>query len=359
MGAGGGVSLALASDEVSFRVDDPDRRLRAIRLVDDLSKRLPRRSFVLRPGSNVWELHLPRPPVERMEYLLELEHRDGRRELVPDPGNPLRAPGVFGEKSVREFPEYQAPAWLEDTEAPSGAVRRIRLRSRTLRAAVKVLLWSSAEAKPREPLPLLVVHDGPQYADYALLLRYLDFSVAEKELPPMRAALLAPVDRDQHYSASGLYAAVLTRELVPALERLAPALAGYGARVGMGASLGALAMLHAHRSHPPAFGGLFLQSGSFFRRRSDPQESHFAPFGRITRFIGRVVQTRTWPEAIPVTLTCGLAEENLANNEAMAAALAAQGYPALLHEHPDAHNWVSWRDTFDPHLAELLQRVWG
>ena len=39
-------------------------------------------------------------------------------------------------------------------------------------------------------------------------------------------------------------------------------------------------------------------------------------------------------------LTCGLAEENLANNRQMAATLARQGYAARLVEVPDAHNYV-------------------
>ena len=43
-----------------------------------------------------------------------------------------------------------------------------------------------------------------------------------------------------------------------------PALPAATVRVGVGVSLGALAMLHAHRTQPPAFDALFLQSGSFF-----------------------------------------------------------------------------------------------
>jgi hypothetical protein len=30
-----------------------------------------------------------------------------------------------------------------------------------------------------------------------------------------------------------------------------------------------------------------------------------------------------------------------------------------LHVNRDAHNWTAWRDTFDPHLVELLQRKWA
>ncbi len=64
------------------------------------------------------------------------------------------------------------------------------------------------------------------------------------------------------------------------------------------------------------------------------------------------------PETVPAVLTCGLAEENLANNRQMAATLAAQGYAARLVEVPDAHNYVGWRDAFDPALADLLRDLW-
>jgi enterochelin esterase family protein len=65
------------------------------------------------------------------------------------------------------------------------------------------------------------------------------------------------------------------------------------------------------------------------------------------------------PETVPVTLTCGLAEENLANNRQMAATLDRQGYDAEFVEVPDAHNYVGWRDAFDPALTGLLRTVWA
>jgi len=127
--------------------------------------------------------------------------------------------------------------------------------------------------------------------------------------------------------------------------------------VGAGASLGALAMLHAQRRYPADFAGLFLQSGSFFQPRFDRQESGFARWLRIVRFTGRVLRRADGP-AVPAVLTCGTVEENLANNRDMAAGLRRHGYPVTMIENPDAHNWVGWRDCLDPHLTALLQRVW-
>jgi enterochelin esterase-like enzyme len=272
-----------------------------------------------------------------------------------------RAPGPFGDKSVLELPGYRTPEWLDDDEAPAGRIEPLLLRSRLLHGDVRGLLWTSADAGPDELLPLLVVHDGPEYAKYSALVRMLDSAEAEHELPPMRAALLAPIagQRDEHYSASARYATALERELLPALDSLAPAPPGREHRVGMGASLGALAMLHAHRVRPETFGGLFLQSGSYFRARFDRHERAFPRFDRIARFVGTVLRAEEWPEAIPVAMTCGTVEENAANNRAVFAALARQGYPVDLREIRDTHNWVAWRDTLYPDLVALLQRTWG
>jgi enterochelin esterase family protein len=296
-------------------------------------------------------LRFPRPHADRLEYLLELTRRGGAREIGSDPANPLRAPGPFGDKSVVEFPGYEAPEWVADEDAAQGRLRELPLESVRLRTIVPSLLWSAVDTDPDDPLPLLVVHDGPEYAEYAALTRFLDAMSWEERIPPLRAALVQPVDRNETYSASALYAGALVRELLPQIARHAP----HGLRIGMGASLGALAMLHAHRRHPRAFDGLLLQSGSFFRQRWDKYEADFPRYRRITRFVGTVLNAASWPNPIPVAITCGTGEENRANNEAVADALVRQGYPAWLALIRDAHTWTCWRDAFDPHLPALIE----
>lgn len=334
---------------IRFRLSDPDHELAAVRLVSDGTKREPP---AFRRRGERWELWLPAPRLDRLEYLLEIEAPDGSSAYLLDPGNPLRASGPFGDKSVLELDGYERPAWLE-LEAPAGEVEQLRLPSRALRAELDGLLWAPPGCDPGEPLPLLLAHDGPEYAEYSALTRYLDVATARGELPRLRAALLAPVDRNETYSASARYTSALSRDLVPALQERVPTTQ----LVGMGASLGALALLHAHRARPETFAGLFLQSGSFFQRRLDPAERGFARFDRISRFVRRVVACERWERPVPVTITCGTGEENLANNRALAEALGRQGYAVELVEHADAHNWVSWRDVLDPHLARLVSRA--
>src|SRR6476619_302539 len=147
--------------------------------------------------------------------------------------------------------------------------------------------------------PLLVVLDGPEYARRVSLVRRLRRLVEAHELPPHRVALVRPDDRMETYAASEPFAHALTAALDEVTGR------GRGRRVGLGSSLGGLALLHAHRLEPRAFSGLFLQSGSYFRRRTDAGESGFPRFRRVDRFIGSVLDNREPGRAIPTTITCG------------------------------------------------------
>lgn len=336
---------------VTFRYPDQASRLHDVSLYQEVGAVRPGPNLERRDG--VWTAYLPRPAVDRMEYLFELLHPDGGYELLLDPANPCRAPGAFGEKSVIEFPEYAAPAWLREPAAPDGTLRPLGLGD-----IAGGVLWSPYGSADDEPLPLLVAHDGVEYDSFADLRKLLDRSVRDRMLPRFRAALLAPTARDEQYSASPEYAEALTDVVLPRLHEMAPVFPGRRHRVGMGASLGALAMLHAHRTRPAAFGGLFLQSGSFFHHRHFLQELTFTHFERIRWFMDRVHATRTWDLPIPVVMTCGEVEQNFPNNRATGLVLRAQGYPVRFTRVRDAHTWVGWRDAFVPHLAGLLKELW-
>jgi enterochelin esterase-like enzyme len=326
---------------VTFRLADPEGRYTAVRLRSDLRLSDEQKTFA-RDGGD-WVLRLAPPPVTRLEYQLELVHADGGTEVVCEPGNPNRAPGAFGEKSVVLLPGYEPPAWL-DAEGVPGETVELAPRGRGLRANVHVRIWSP----PGNPRPLLIAHDGPEYDRLAGLTRYASAMIAAGVLPPHRVAMIAPGHRDEWYSGSALYARAVCTDVLPVLGDME-------APVGMGASLGALAMLHAHTRCPLA--GLFLQSGSFFQPRHDAHESRFPRYRRVVR-VTRELHRDAGPP-VPATLTCGIAEENVFNNRTMARALAQQGFEAELHEVPDMHNYTGWRDAFHPHLTNLLARVWS
>ena len=187
------------------------------------------------------------------------------------------------EKSVLLMPEYE-PAWL-DVAPVEGSSQDFAVRGQGLGAHVHGRIWSPDDSS--DPMPLLVAHDGPDYDKLALLTRYSGAMIAAGKLPPHRVALLAPGARDEWYSASALYSRALYLDVVPGLRQ---AVAVEGASVGMGASLGALAMLVTQRRAPGTFGALFLQSGSFFMPRFDSQESGFPRYARVVRVVRRILR---------------------------------------------------------------------
>ncbi len=326
-----------------LRLADPEERYSAVRLRSDLA------ALDYERDGEDWTLDLGAAPVARLEYQLELVHADGGSEVVCDPDNPLRAPGAFGDKSVLLLEGYEPPAWLDAPRA-EGAERALVAPGRGLGTDVDVRIWSPADAKDTEPLPLLVANDGPEYAELAGLTDYSAAMIASGTLPPHRLALVAPGARNEWYSASPLYAGALVRGVLPAV---AAEVAVRGAPVAIGASLGALAMLHAQHRHPNTFAGLFLQSGSFFTPEHDIQERGFSRWARVTAFVAEVLGGGRGTGAAPAVLTCGAGEENIHNNREMAAALGEQ-----LHELGDLHNYTAWRDALDPHLTGLLEGLW-
>jgi enterochelin esterase family protein len=164
-----------------------------------------------------------------------------------------------------------------------------------------------------------------------------------------RAVSVASHDRDEDFSCSPRWA----RAFVADVDALGAPL------LGVGSSLGALALLHAHWTYPGRFAGLLLQSGSFFHEDTERYERGFRRFDRVSRFVDRILKGRGRPARIPLTMTCGLAEQNLACNRAVAEALAAHRWELRFVEHPGGHEWPWWGRLVREELPRLRRRAAG
>ena len=95
--------------------------------------------------------------------------------------------------------------------------------------------------------------DGPEYRSRRILVR--------------RDAILVHSERrEEDFSCNPRWAARTARMLEPE-----------GPLLGVGSSLGALALLHLHWTRPGLFAGLLLQSGSFFHRQTERYERQLPP----------------------------------------------------------------------------------
>ena len=126
-------------------------------------------------------------------------------ELRPPPiasatSPPAARPGSRASSGAPPTSPGSAPA----ASAARGSVRRLAVRSGPLRATVEVALWGPDGVRDGVPLPLLVVHDGPEYERQTGLTARAAELIRTERVPPHRIALLDPGPRDEWYSASAL-----------------------------------------------------------------------------------------------------------------------------------------------------------
>src|SRR5690349_19125800 len=106
MGTVSELATAVEDEEVVFRLSDPDHAHDGVAVWLDLV--LPPEwpeGLALGEVDGGWELRLPVPDLDCLEYLLVA---DG--EMAPDPGNPDRVEGAFGPHSWLAMPGYRPPS---------------------------------------------------------------------------------------------------------------------------------------------------------------------------------------------------------------------------------------------------------
>lgn len=301
-----------------------------------------------------WVATIPLPPVDRLEYLLVLRSADGTESMVVDPANPSTVQGAFGDKSVLELPGYRPPGWLSIT-SPAWPSEPVEATTDVPGVTVAGELLTPPGQGADDALPLLVVHDGPEYGRLARLGDYLDWLSLQEPALTCRVLLLQPDDRNLSYAASAAYTEALVLTAIPLARQMA---ATVGETVGLGASLGALALAHAAVTHPGTFGGLCCQSGSFFLPRFDAHERRFRYYDRVVEAVQRIHADPSALAGVAVAVTAGVGEENLENNRALADRLAQAGVHVTYAEGRDGHSYTAWRDLLDPSLGDLLRRTW-
>jgi enterochelin esterase family protein len=294
------------------------------------------------------------PAVRRLEYRLGVTDDDGVETVMNDPRCPCVALDPFGGKSVVFASGYAEPLYVQQpVRVAAGNLQELVLPGLGGQHWAS-WLWTPPGDRRDQVLPLVMILDGSDYLRFVLMRNIIENLMHDGSLPRFRAVFMRPNHRDAEYSANPSMPALLTTKIPEALADTIPVPAEASKRFAIGASLGGLCLLHAHMMQPEFFGGLLLQSGSFFQSRSDAMENRFGFFSRITGFVEQVANGDFRDRPIPIHMTCGRGGENLTNNRLMAGILQDRKYPVLLNEWPDAHNWTSWRDCVGPGLVNLL-----
>ncbi|WP_419161739.1 alpha/beta hydrolase [Candidatus Palauibacter sp.] len=303
-------------------------------------------------GTDLWCYTVELPDESRVEYKIEVL-RHGRAEWVQDPLNPLHARDPFGANSVVQARGYEIPDWTrEDAEAPAGVLDELVVESEVLRSARHASVYRPPEFRAARSYPLLIVHDGADYVEYASLRQVLDQLIRRFEIPEIVVALLHPGDRMAEYAADPGHARFVVEELLPRLERDYPLLPGAESRGLMGASLGAVASFHAALRYPGRFGRLLLQSGSFVF--TDIGDNERGPVFDRTVAMMNAYRAEPAPLAEKAFVSVGVYEALVSENRALIPVLRRGGVDVRFVETRDGHNWENWRDRLREGLSWLF-----
>ncbi len=304
------------------------------------------------PGTELWYLTIDLPAGSRVEYKLELTVR-GDTRWIQDPLNPLLARDPFGANSVCHATGYEVPAWTQpDPDVRQGSVEERSLRSTALGGERMLTLYLPARYRSSRSYPLLIVHDGPDYLEFASMKTVLDNLIHRLEIPGLVAAFTHPEERLVEYADNAAHAEFITAELVPHLEAELPLRGTPESRAVVGASFGAVAAFSNAVRHPGFYGRLLLQSGSF--AFSDIGDHARGPlFDPVVELMNRY---RAEPIAMSrkVFVSCGKYESPIYENRSLVPVLQGTGMDIRYVEAPDGHNWENWRDRLREGLSWLF-----
>jgi enterochelin esterase family protein len=309
--------------------------------------------FVRLPGTDLWHLRLPVEDRGRFEYKIKVVRDEGESWDL-DPLNPHRAADPFGENSVAMSHGYARPDWSVPGGAPEGELRELDVDSAIFGHVRRERIYLPAGYDENRPYPLVVIHDGGDYDDYAELTTSLDNLIEAGDVPPLIALLIQAGDRMDEYPRGRRHARYVVQELLPALEARHAVSERAGDRVLMGASLGAVASLATAFRFPGAFGGLILKSGSFILDPEKLRHRTHPVFDRVERLVRAIERAPDLPPTRAFVSTGeleGLADEN----RALAEALRARGMEVRFQSSWDGHHWHNWRDQLRDALMWVLR----
>ena len=198
-------------------------------------------------------------------------------------------------------------------------------------------LYLPARFRRTASYPLLVVHDGGDFLQYASMKTVLDNLIHRLDVAETVVAFTHPGNRLEEYPNSAAHSRFLTQELLPELESSLPLVAQ---RAGLSA---------AYRS-PDTYGSLVLMSGSFVFTDIGSDHGGGPAFDPVVKFMNAY---REKPRSVAdrIFMSCGVYEQLIVPNRSMVHVFENAGMQVRYTEARDGHSWENWRDRLRDALS--------
>ncbi|MDF8263933.1 alpha/beta hydrolase-fold protein [Luteipulveratus flavus] len=315
---------------------------------------LPQRVPMQRVGeTSLWFAVLELPAGSRVEYQLEVR-RGSDVVSGNDPLNPRVAHSPVGSSSVCAASGYVVPPWVTpDPEARPGSLEELVLPSRALRRDARCQVYLPARFRRTHSYPLLVVHDGSDYLQYAAMKTVLDNLIHRLDMAETVVVFTDPGSREVEYPNNAAHARFVVSDLLPALASSLPLLDRPSARCLTGASFGGVASLSVAYRNPGVFGSLLLQSGSFVFTDIGFDHGGGQVFDPVVKFMNRF-RARPRRVADRIYQSCGVYEPLIVPNRSMVPVFEGAGMEVRYVEARDGHSWENWRDRLRDGLSWIF-----
>ena len=303
-------------------------------------------------GTDLWQLVMELPDGSRVEYQIEIR-RGEHYERFNDPLNPKLSHSPVGSSSVCFGPGYETPDWVEpDQDARPGEMRELLVPSRALGRDAVVRVYLPARFRTTTSYPLIVVHDGDDFLQYAAMKTVLDNLIHRMDVAEVVVAFTNPGDRLKEYANSTAHSRFLTDELLPELETSLPLVAQRSGRALLGSSFGGVASLAAAYRAPDVYGSLALLSGSFVFTDIGMEHGGGPVFDPVVKFVNRF---RAKPRRVAdrCFMSCGVYEPLIVPNRSMVHVFEDTGMSVRYIEARDGHSWENWRDRMQAALSYI------
>ncbi|MGB6020985.1 MAG: alpha/beta hydrolase-fold protein [Ornithinimicrobium sp.] len=314
----------------------------------------PQRVPMKRLGqTSLWWVTIELPEGSRVEYQLSKRIGD-YTDQFNDPLNPYVAHSPVGSSSVCQASGYRTPDWVQhDPASRPGEMHTVEFHSKALRRNTASRVYLPARYRPSSAYPLLVVHDGDDYLNYAAMQTVLDNLIHRLDMAETVVVFSNPGERLREYPNSPAHARHLSAELVPYLSDRLSLIDRPDARCLMGASFGAMASLSTAYRKPGLASLLLLQSGSFVFTDIGDDHGGGAAFDPVVKFMNRY---RADPRQVAnrMFMSCGVYEPLIVHNRSMVPVFEATGTTVRYVEARDGHSWENWRDRLRDGLSWIF-----
>lgn len=269
---------------------------------------------------------------------------------ILDPLNPRKAIGGYGFNSDFWMPEYRPPAWLAES-APKlcGSLKSFKIESKILENARRLQVYTPAGYDGKQTYPLLIVHDGNDYIEFAHTVQLIDLMIAREQIRPMILAFIDPVHRFEEYECSEAYYMFTKDELVPFLEQNFSISSNRLERGFAGASMGGLISFYLAYQLRDTFGLALCQSSAFFF--NSPRNIHVS---NLLSDLDYTVLSNS-----KIWLDCGnigdLEQLLLQGNRELVVRLKNNKIPHQYVELNEAHNWTNWQKRLESAVLYLYK----